>query len=76
MKLPRTSPGDDLLAHLLAILVGPALDQPQQGHDLPQVAAAKLSITIQPTKPIIFITRRDISETGIPRGREGEAAPD
>uniref|UniRef100_A0A0A9DGD5 Uncharacterized protein n=1 Tax=Arundo donax TaxID=35708 RepID=A0A0A9DGD5_ARUDO len=37
-KFPGWSPGDDLLAHLLAVLVDPALDQPQQAHDLPQVA--------------------------------------
>ena len=34
------SPGNDLLADLLPVLVGPALDKPQQAHDLPEVTAA------------------------------------
>lgn len=41
-----SAPGDDLLAHLLAILVGPALDQPQQARDLPQVTAPATNVAI------------------------------
>ena len=34
------SPSNDLLTDLLPVLVGPALDKPQQAHDLPEVTAA------------------------------------
>jgi len=42
------SPGNDLLTDFLPVLVGPALDKPQQAHDLPEVTAAattKLNIS-------------------------------
>ena len=39
-------PADNLLAHLLSLLVGPGLDQPQQAQDLPEVAASTTKLTI------------------------------